>query len=165
MQVSAQSKPPQILQIFREPLKFGSDGASTNRGAHGASQPNSTARTHIWGLNRLPDPKRCVGSTGTTQPLSRSRWPTTMREIPSFLPRLKDLVAFLPVNCGFGGLHVVRGAGLDLDKTQGVIVPANQVDFAASVGRTKITGGAQVLRAIVRRRSATCDPVRMLTVA
>jgi hypothetical protein len=27
MQVSAQSKPPRILQIFREPLKFGNDGA------------------------------------------------------------------------------------------------------------------------------------------
>src|SRR5258707_9332988 len=101
-----------------------------------------------------------------------------MREIPTFLPRLKDLVAFLPVNCGFGGLHVVLGAGLDLDETQGVIVPANQVDFAATVGRTKIAGDhdvsasskieigvffatpsrAQVLRAIVRRQCATCDP-------
>ncbi len=87
----------------------------------------------------------------------------------------KELLAFLPVNCGFGGLHIVCGAGLDLDETQGVIVPANQIDFAATVGRTKIAGdhdvsasskieiggflpslsGAQVLRAIVRRQRAT----------
>ena len=92
----------------------------------------------------------------------------------------KEFTAFLPVNCGFGGLHVVLGAGLDLDETQGVIVPANQVDFAATVGRTKIAGDhdvsasskieigvffatpsrAQVLRAIVRRQCATCDPVK-----
>ena len=46
----------------------------------------------------------------------------------------KELTAFLPVNGGFGGLHGVGGAGFDLDETQGVIVPANTVDFAATVG-------------------------------
>src|SRR6478736_1177473 len=50
----------------------------------------------------------------------------------------QDFPAFLPVNRGFGRFHVVAGAGLDLDETQYVLMPPNQVDFAATVGRTKI---------------------------
>ena len=38
-----------------------------SRSARRVSAPSWAARTHIWGLNRLPDPKRCGGSTGTTQ--------------------------------------------------------------------------------------------------
>ena len=91
----------------------------------------------------------------------------------------EQFAALLPVHCGFGGLHVVGGAGLDLDETQDVLVPANQVDFAATVGRTKIArdhgvsvsskievggfftapAGTQVLRAIVGRQGAARDPV------
>ena len=50
----------------------------------------------------------------------------------------KEFAALLPVNCGFGGLHIVGGAGLDLDETQNVLVPANQVDLATTVGRTLV---------------------------
>ena len=49
-----------------------------------------------------------------------------------FAANRKEFPAFLPVNCGFGGLHVVGGAGLDLDEAQDVLMPANQIDFAAT---------------------------------
>src|SRR6185312_14070757 len=48
--------------------------------------------------------------------------------------------ALIPINGGFGGLHVASGAGLDFDKAEDVLVPADQVDFAAPVGRAKVPG-------------------------
>ena len=91
----------------------------------------------------------------------------------------KQVVAFLPVHRGFRGLHVVGSAGLDLDETEDVVMPSNQVDFAATVGRSKIAGdhgvavpskievgiffatpsSPQMLCSIVRRKCATRNPV------
>ena len=87
--------------------------------------------------------------------------------------------AFVPIHGGFGGLYVVGGAGLDLDETEHVLVPADQVDFAAPVGRAKIAGnhdvavspqvevgvflaspaGAEVFSDVVRRQGTAGDPV------
>jgi hypothetical protein len=72
----------------------------------------------------------------------------------------------------------VGGTGLDLRETQDVVVPSNQVDFAAPVGRSEIArddvpmsskveigvffatpSGAQMLCSIVRRKRAARDPV------
>ena len=56
----------------------------------------------------------------------------------------KEFLAFLPVNRGFGGLYVVSGASLDLDEAQDVLMPANEIDFAVTVRRTKIAGHHRV---------------------
>jgi len=37
------------------------------------------------------------------------------------------------VHGGFGGLYVARSAGLDLDKTQHILVPADEIDLTATV--------------------------------
>lgn len=39
----------------------------------------------------------------------------------------------------FSGLHVVRGASLDLDEAQHIVVPADQVNFAVMARRAVIT--------------------------
>src|SRR5437879_5899271 len=59
MQVSAQSKPPRILQIFRELLKLGSDGAYRRIDKRTARLRAELDCPH-WGLNRSPlsRPKR-----------------------------------------------------------------------------------------------------------
>lgn len=91
----------------------------------------------------------------------------------------KQVVAFLPVHCGLRRFHVVGSTSLDLNETQDVVVPSNQVDFAAPVGRSEITRdhdvpvsskveigvfvttppGAQMLCSMVRRKRAARDPV------
>jgi len=91
----------------------------------------------------------------------------------------RKFTALVPINRGFGGLHIAGSAGLDFDKTQDVLVPADQVDFAAPVGRAKIPGnhhisqlpqmeigvflasaaGAEVFIDVFRRQSAPGDPV------
>jgi len=92
----------------------------------------------------------------------------------------QKIAAFLPVDRGFRGLHVMRGSRLDLDKAQRVFVPANQVNFTAAVGRSKIArdhcvslpskikigiffaspSGAQMFREIVRRQGSARDPIK-----
>ena len=46
----------------------------------------------------------------------------------------KKVAAFLPIHCRFGRLNVMRGAGLDLDEAQNLVVPCNQVYLAATIG-------------------------------
>ncbi len=92
----------------------------------------------------------------------------------------KQVAALLPVDRGLGGFYVVGGASFDLDKAQDVVVLPNQVDFAATGGRTKITGdhGAsapskieigvfftapadtQVLSDVVGRQPPACGPIK-----
>ena len=92
----------------------------------------------------------------------------------------EEFPAFLPVDCGFGGLYVVSGAGLDLDEAQDVVIPANQIDFAATVRRTEIAGhhrvftpskievsvflttpaGAQVARTLLGWQGSARNPVK-----
>ena len=87
--------------------------------------------------------------------------------------------ALVPINRGFGRLHIAGSAGLDFDKTEDLLVPADQVDFAAPVGCAKIPGnhhvsqlpqveigvflasaaGAEVFSAAVRWQGPAGDPV------
>ena len=46
---------------------------------------------------------------------------------------------FIAVHSGLSGLEVPFGASLDLDKTQDIPVPADQIQFAAMIGRAKIS--------------------------
>ena len=50
----------------------------------------------------------------------------------------KQFAAFLPVHCGFGGLHVMRGAGLDLDEAQNLVVPAIRSISPRRLGERKL---------------------------
>jgi hypothetical protein len=92
----------------------------------------------------------------------------------------KQIATFLPVNRGLCGLHVVGGASFDLDEAQDIVVPSNQVNLAATIGRSKIAGdynvpvsskieigiffttpsSPQMLWSIVRRKSSVCDPIK-----
>jgi len=45
---------------------------------------------------------------------------------------------FVAIHCRFGGLYVARGARLNFDKTQDILVPPNQVDFSPSTRRPKV---------------------------
>ena len=40
-----------------------------------------------------------------------------------------------PIHGGFGRLHIAGSTGLDLDEAEYVPVPADEVDFAATIGR------------------------------
>ena len=56
----------------------------------------------------------------------------------------KEFPAFVAIHGGFGRLHIAGSTGLDLDEAEYVPVPADEVDFAASIGRAEITGDHHV---------------------
>jgi hypothetical protein len=92
----------------------------------------------------------------------------------------KQIATFLPVNRGLCGLHVVGGASFELDEAQDVVVPSNQVNLAATIGRSKIPGNhnvpisskieigiffttpssPQMLWSIVGWKGVVCNPVK-----
>jgi hypothetical protein len=45
---------------------------------------------------------------------------------------------------GFGGFEVTRGSRLHFDKTQNVLVPSDQIKFAAMIGRAVVAGDNRV---------------------
>src|SRR5580692_5344882 len=56
------------------------------------------------------------------------------------LPGHRDQVPLLlAVHGGFCGLHVARSTSLDLDKTQNISVPADEIDFSATIRRAEIS--------------------------
>ena len=59
--------------------------------------------------------------------------------MPQIFPRHGDKFAFLvQINRRFRRLYVVCRAGFDLDKTQHILIPANQINFAPPPRRTEI---------------------------
>ena len=58
--------------------------------------------------------------------------------MPQIFPRHGDKFAFLvQINRRFRRLYVVCRAGFDLDKTQHILIPANQINFAPPPRRTE----------------------------
>src|SRR5579863_331863 len=51
------------------------------------------------------------------------------------------------VNRSFGGLHVVGGARLNLNKTEHIAVPPDEIDFSAMVRRAVVASDHDVSRA------------------
>jgi len=45
---------------------------------------------------------------------------------------------FIPIDCRLGRLHRARGARLHFNKTQDIVVPANDVDFSPPPSRAKV---------------------------
>jgi hypothetical protein len=56
----------------------------------------------------------------------------------------KEFPTFVAIHGGFGRLHIAGSTGLDLDEAEYVPVPADEVDFAATIGRAEITGNYHV---------------------
>jgi len=48
------------------------------------------------------------------------------------------LATFIPVHGGLGGFHIPRCARLDLDETEDIFVPPNEVDFPPVIWGTEI---------------------------
>lgn len=55
-----------------------------------------------------------------------------------------QVVALLPINGGFGWFDVMRGAGLDLDETENIFVPSDEIDFSMMPRRAVVTGDYHV---------------------
>ena len=61
----------------------------------------------------------------------------------------EEVAAFVAIHGGFSGLYVAGGAGLDLDEAEDILMPGDQIDFAASIGRAEI--GATITYPSLRR--------------
>ena len=51
---------------------------------------------------------------------------------------------FIAVHGGLSRLEVALGTGLDLDKTQDIPLPSDQIQFAAVIGRAKISSNNRI---------------------
>ena len=100
---------------------------------------------------------------------------------PKVFPRyLGHLAPFVPVHGGLGSLHIPRCPSLNFNKTKHISIPANQVDFASILRRTKIARhdhiaqlpqmeerflfairtGAEVSRPRIRRQDSLTNPIQ-----
>ena len=60
---------------------------------------------------------------------------------------LAQVVLLFAVDGGFGGLDGARGTGFHLDEAENVFVPADQIEFAAMIGRSVVAGDDNVAEA------------------
>ena len=57
-----------------------------------------------------------------------------------FADHFAEVVALLAVHSSLGGFHLAGGSGFDLDETQYVSVPADEINFAVMPGRAEVPG-------------------------
>ena len=51
-----------------------------------------------------------------------------------FARHAAEFTLLVEIDCGLGGLEVMRGTSLDLDKAQNLALPANEINFSSAPG-------------------------------